>query len=123
MEKRVVQSFDVFDTLIGRLHKDPKSIFEIVERDFPFPEFKQHRMGAESSSDGTLESTYRKFCEITGLSKEEAEKLKEFEVKTELDQVFPILANLVKVNHQDILVSDSYYGRSDSTKDFTKSWI
>lgn len=104
-----VNSFDVFDTLIGRLHSDPQSIFELVERNYPFPNFKQLRIAAEKSSNGTLEDIYHQFMSMANVSEEKAQDIKEFELSTELSQIFPILENIKKIKNGDILVSDSYY--------------
>jgi predicted HAD superfamily hydrolase len=106
---KCVNSFDVFDTLIGRLHADPQSIFELVERNYPFPNFKQLRITAERASNGTLEDIYNQFRSMAKVGAEKAQDIKEFELSTELSQIFPILGNIKKIKNGDILVSDSYY--------------
>jgi len=50
------------------------------------------------------------------LSFEEAQRLKEFEVTTEIDTVFPIMSNLSKVQDGDILVSDTYYNNEELSR-------
>lgn len=109
MDREIVRSFDVFDTLIGRLHTHPQSTFELVEKKFPFPNFIILRMQAEQNSKGTLDEIYERFGEMTGLRKEELEKLKQFELETEFSQIFPILKNIQNVREGDILISDTYY--------------
>lgn len=109
MDKIIVHSYDIFDTILSRLHVDPKSIFALVEHHYPYPDFKKIRILAEQTSNGTLDDIYRRFCEITQISQEEAEKIKEFEIKTELEQVFPIIQNMDKIRDGDILISDTYY--------------
>lgn len=39
--KQNVNSFDVFDTLIARNVKYPIDIFDIIEKTYPFPNFKK----------------------------------------------------------------------------------
>ncbi len=102
-------SFDLFDTLIGRLHYHPDSIFYQVQDRYPFPGFVLFRTLAESQSDKTLPDIYRHFQKLTGISKNEALALKEFEFQTELSQVFPITENLNLVRDGDLIVSDTYY--------------
>jgi hypothetical protein len=102
-------SFDLFDTLIGRLHCHPDSIFYQVQNNFPYPGFVLFRTLAESQSNGTLRDIYRKFQALTGASDEEARALQDFEFQTELNQIFPIRENLTQVQHGDLIVSDTYY--------------
>lgn len=104
-----IQSFDIFDTLVGRLNCTPDSIFQIVEKNYPFPNFKYLRKLAEQQSDGTLDDTYRKFQKLSNLSDQQILNLKTFEFQTELSEVFPITENVRLVNDGDILVSDTYY--------------
>jgi len=111
--KTQVHSFDVFDTLLGRLHKDPLSVFRLVETRYPFPGFTKLRISAAMASDGTLEDTYRKFMIMNKLSLEETAKLKAFEIETEISNVFPIVANLSKVQDGDLLISDTYYNNEE----------
>jgi predicted HAD superfamily hydrolase len=107
--KKTVHSFDVFDTLVGRVHKDPTSVFYLVESRYPFPGFSSKRIQAEYNSNGTLNDIYRSFVSLTGISEIEAQKLREFEIETELSNVFPIMCNISRVQDGDILVSDTYY--------------
>lgn len=109
MEKQNVNSFDVFDTILGRLHTDSQSIFDIVEKGYPFPNFKNMRIYAEMHANGTLDGIYDCFQKIAQISKDEADKIKEFEITTELSQVYPIVKNIKMINDGDIIVSDSYY--------------
>lgn len=106
MRKKKVQSFDVFDTLLCRLHKDPKCIFSIIEKTYPYPGFYHLRVEAEQRSNRTIEDIYKQMIAMTGMSPEEAEKLRAFELATELQNMFPIPCNLSLVRNGDILVSD-----------------
>lgn len=102
-------SFDLFDTLIGRLHYYPDSIFYQVQNRYPFPGFVFFRMLAEFQSDKTLPDIYRHFQRLTKISESEAAALKDFEFQMELTQIFPIMENLNFVNDGDLIVSDTYY--------------
>lgn len=102
-------SFDLFDTLLGRLHYHPDSIFYQVQNRFPFPGFVFFRMLAESQSDKTLTDIYRHFQRLTGITDSVAHALKEFEFQMELGQIFPIMENLNLVKDGDLIVSDTYY--------------
>lgn len=108
MNRKIVRSFDLFDTLVGRLHKDPLSIFQFIEENFPFPNFMKLRRHAELITPGNLDDIYRTFQKIANVSDEVRDKLKTFEIDTELNQVFPILKNLKKVSDGDIIISDTY---------------
>jgi hypothetical protein len=115
-EKKTVRSFDVFDTLVGRLHKDPKSIFYLVEMKYPLPGFFNVRVEAERRSDGTLDDIFRQIIALSGISFQEAEKLRRFEFETELASVFPIACNISQVKDNDILVTDTYYNKEEIQK-------
>jgi ketosteroid isomerase-like protein len=104
-----VRSFDLFDTLLGRFHYRPESVFDLVQNNFPFPGFTFFRMAAAFQSDQTLPDIYRHFQRLTGISDEECAALQKFEFETELAHVFPILENLHLVRGGDLIVSDTYY--------------
>ncbi len=104
-----MRSFDLFDTLLGRFHYKPESIFELVEERFPFPGFVLFRLAAELRSDGTLADIYRKLGELIDISKEELARLMDCEFASEQEQIFPIVENLGLVQEGDLIVSDTYY--------------
>jgi hypothetical protein len=103
------RSFDLFDTLLGRLYYHPTSIFELVEKQSQLPGFMYFRMTAEHQSDRTLPDIYQKFQELTGISKEQSQALMQMEFEIELSQVYPIVENLNLVNEGDLIVSDTNY--------------
>src|SRR3990167_3642924 len=111
-----VRSFDLFDTLLGRLHHRPDSIFHLVERNLPFPGFVFFRTAAEYQSDRTLPDIYRHFQQLTEITDEQAAILMQFELETELSQVFPIVENLAQVKDGDLIVSDTYYDEDQIRK-------
>lgn len=107
-------SFDVFDTLIARKCKYPHDIFEIIELNFPYPNFKKYRMKAEEHSynilniNNNIDHIYSSFAIITKESIDLIEKLKEYEIQTEYEYSIPIISNINKIKENDIYVSDMY---------------
>lgn len=104
-----VRSFDLFDTLIGRLHYSPESTFALVEKRFPYPGFSFFRMAAERKSNHTLPDIYRVLQKLTGISDQVATNIMECELEMEKGQIFPILENIALVQEGDLVVSDTYY--------------
>jgi hypothetical protein len=111
--RKSVHSFDCFDTLVGRLHKDPHSTFRIVEKKFPFPGFAALRIKAATLSNETLDDIYRKMGQLKKISPKKLHQLRAFEFKTELENIFPIKQNLSRVRTGDIIVSDTYYSSKE----------
>lgn len=107
----MTRSFDLFDTLLGRLHYRPSSIFDRIEKNFPYPGFVFLRMAAEYKSDRTLPDIYRQFQRLAEITDEQTSALMQFELNTELSQVFPIEENLSLVQDGDLIVSDTYYDK------------
>lgn len=105
-----VNSFDVFDTLLGRKCFLPEGIFEEVESISGFPKFKEKRMEAERiSQPKNIVSIYEQFKLVTGCNADTANSLMELELDRELANTFPINCNIQKVQDGDILVSDSHF--------------
>ncbi len=108
-----VRSFDVFDTLVARIHKDPTSVFDLVENGFPFPNFKKLRMEAEAQCRGSLDQIYQKFMELTGIDEGTAQSLRAYEFNCEKQNLFAIQKNISKVRDGDILITDTYYTKEE----------
>lgn len=105
----LVNSFDIFDTIVTRNVLNPTDIYDIIEREYPFPKFKEYRILAESKNGQTLDSIYNEFKIISGIEDSEIEKLKEFEIQTEINNLFLIRSNYNLIRDNDILVSDMYF--------------
>jgi predicted HAD superfamily hydrolase len=106
---KTVSSFDIFDTLLARTVINPIDIFDIVERTFPYNNFKQLRIDAQNRSKPTIEDIYLQFKLLTGESDEQIKRLRTFELKkTEMENTIPIMSNILKINNGDIFVSDMY---------------
>jgi hypothetical protein len=54
-----VQSFDMWDTLVGRMVNNPHDVFYIMKTEYSMPSnFVNDRINAERNSDGTFDSIY-----------------------------------------------------------------
>jgi hypothetical protein len=104
-----VNSFDVFDTLLARKVLQPPDIFNIIERDYPFPNFYNYRCIAQNNSNGTFDDIYTKFREIFNIDPDTIEQLKEYEIQTEIKYSYLIKSNCDRVKENDILISDMYF--------------
>ena len=56
-----VNSFDIFDTLLARTVENPTDIFDIVEKTYSYPNFKNIRIQSQNQSNHTIESIYHNF--------------------------------------------------------------
>jgi hypothetical protein len=94
-----MKSWDCFDTLIGRLYFNPKSIFYIVANKINDQSFVAKRIDAEKrSTKKTYEDIY---SYLPGYDPN-------VELDTELEYSFPIRHNFDAVSDGDIIVSDMY---------------
>ena len=91
-----MNSFDIFDTLIGRNYFYIDSIFREMEDEHDvYPNFTSLRRKAEFEAETkTLDGIYKKFIEITGVDESTAEKLKNMEINLEYSRTFPIMTLL-----------------------------
>ena len=97
-------SYDVFDTLIGRLCYEGKNIFEIIEKNENIESFKENRIKFESQTKD-FDKTY---CLLEKHYGKNMKEIKELELKLELEMSFPIVKYLSNVTETDILISDMY---------------
>ena len=105
-----VRSFDCFDTLVGRLHGEPNSIFQAMERSIPYPGFTELRRQAEAEAqEKSLNGIYAELQKRLGLTDERRDELRAMEFQEELKNVFPICRNLHLVQDGDLVVTDSYF--------------
>jgi hypothetical protein len=111
-----VNSFDIFDTLLARSVQNPTDIYRFVEINFPYTNFAKLRHEAHIISNNTIDDIYRKFKVLTGESDDMINKLREFEIETEMKNTIPIRSNISKIQDGDILVSDMYLTHSDITR-------
>lgn len=99
-----MNSYDIFDTLIGRLCYHGKDIFSIIETEKNLQGFSDRRITFESQTknfDKTyllLEKHYNK----------NMQDIKQLELELEQELSFPIVKYLNKVSENDLLISDMY---------------
>jgi hypothetical protein len=91
-------SWDCFDTLIARKYVYPYTIFDEVGKRLKIPNFKQMRIEAEKTSNGTYDDIYNR---LPGIDKT-------VELEVEKEHLFPIAENMSNVKDGDIIVSDMY---------------
>ena len=102
------RSFDLFDTIIARKRITPDSIFDIIEPEFPFVNFKHYRIRAGNMTAGTIYDIYNTFKELTQCTDDIISKLIRFEIETEINNCYLIRPNYNQVSDGDIIVSDMY---------------
>lgn len=98
-----MNSWDCFDTLIGRKYFDPKSIFHVVANKINDPSFVSKRIKAEKKSK---KKTYQDI--YNHLPKYDPN----IELEAELEYSFPIKCNFDSIQDGDIIVSDMYLNES-----------
>ena len=101
-------SYDVFDTLIGRLCYKGTEVFEIIEKNKKIENFKNNRILSEKSSK-TLDEIYNK---LQNTYKDiDINEIKNYELFLEKELSFPINKYLNSVKNNDLLVSDMYLSK------------
>ena len=103
-ESNSMNSWDCFDTIIGRNFYTPVSIFKIISNKINDPTFTEKRIKAEQLSK------YKTYQDIY-------EYLPEYDPFLELDiekkYSFPILENFNRVQDGDIIISDMYFSSEE----------
>lgn len=112
MPKKIVRSWDVFDTLISRRCVHPQGIFDLMGVTFG-ADFTSVRVDAEiaaraSKQEISLADIYDKLQTANGWSATKRQCALENEIRTEYKNVIPITENLSRVRDGDIIISDMY---------------
>ena len=101
-----MNSFDLFDTLIGRKCGTASNLFEIMAGKLEDPGFVEKRRSAERVlQDKHIEYTLEDIYEVYG-----RKDLAKAEWQLELENVFPIAQTVRLLRSTDIIVSDMYLG-------------
>jgi hypothetical protein len=111
MEKETVFSYDIFDTLLTRDVSTPTDLFKIIEEEFPYPDFFNMRIRAQQLSNQTFDNIYEVFQHLTNEQTTVIEKLKEYEIQTEMKHTIPIVSTITEMannSYPNILISDMY---------------
>uniref|UniRef100_A0A6C0BA37 Methyltransferase FkbM domain-containing protein n=1 Tax=viral metagenome TaxID=1070528 RepID=A0A6C0BA37_9ZZZZ len=106
-----MNSFDVFDTIIGRLCYKGTKIFDIIEKITGIQKFSIIRQKCEREG---IDNIYSQIHTI--YPNIDIESLKKLELQLEYDFSFPIWKYLNKINSNDILISDMYLSKEDIYK-------
>ncbi len=104
-----VQSWDFVDVLVAYKHGTEDKTFEIIEETFPFKNFKNLRIKAQSQNSLSLDDIYERFQTLTNIDLSLLEKLKAYEIQIQAQQLFAIQENIQKLNDGDIVVNTSVY--------------
>lgn len=112
----MINSFDIFDTLIARLCYEPNIIFEIIQNKYNLTNFVNLRKKYEFETKN-FEKTYDKLKEHYNI---DINVIKEYEIFLEYDLSIPINENINKICKDDILVSDMYLSNNIISKMLNK---
>ena len=109
----MLNTWDIFDTLIARRCISPINVFKIMEQATQMTGLTDARIAAESNlinrgENYTLDDIYNELNNISELTKSSCQILKEIECQVEIEQAIPITENILKVKSGDILISDMY---------------
>ena len=115
MTKRLVRSWDVFDTLISRKCGEPQKIFSLMGAVLG-DGFTSARVKAESTARAlgqeiTINDIYDELQRDMGWTAQDRQRALNLELSTEFENVIPITENMARVRDGDIAVSDMYLPR------------
>ncbi len=115
MTRRIVRSWDVFDTLIARRCGHHEGIFDlmgaVLGADFKSARVKAELAARKSAGEITLQDIYTELGVALCWSEDIRQRALELELRTEFENVVPIMENLARVQEGDIAVSDMYLSR------------
>jgi predicted HAD superfamily hydrolase len=108
----MVNSWDVFDTLVSRFFVDPIDALRLVEQRAQEPDFVKRRLQAQADLDRVgapyvVYDIYRRMI-ANGMEKTRALSLLSLELAIERELLFPIRAIVEMVEPGDIILSDMY---------------
>ncbi|MCX7901677.1 MAG: FkbM family methyltransferase [Burkholderiaceae bacterium] len=109
--RRLLRTFDVFDTLIARHCIRPEQLFVEMERRSGLGGFAQARFDAEREVEGAeygLADIYAALARRLALSSERADELLRLELQLERENVVPVRDNLQQLDGDCVLVTDTY---------------
>lgn len=107
LTKKVVNSFDFFDTLAHRYYFSENSILEIIANTINDKNFITHRKKIEFETvENSLEQIYKNM-------EPKYTNLKNLEQELEKKYLFLNKLNFNKVKQNDIIISDTYYSENE----------
>lgn len=111
LTKKVVNSFDFFDTLVHRFYISENSIIEIIAQKYNLPNFINIRKSAEMQTEGTLNDIYNNIYLLHPKWKEL--NLENIEFQLEKQHLIPNYRMINKINSlkNTIVISDTFYSK------------
>jgi hypothetical protein len=111
-QRPMVNSWDVFDTLISRFFVDPIDALRLVGQRAEEPEFLKLRLQGQADLDRVgkpyvIHDIYRQMI-ANGMEKTRALALLSLELAVEQEVLFPIRAIVEMVEPGDVIISDMY---------------
>lgn len=106
-------SFDIFDTLMGRLCFSGTNIFKIIEKKYNIKDFALIRQKCETKGIDVIYEGIKKHYSDLDI---DWDRIKNYELELEYDLSFPINKYLEMIGPDDILVSDMYLEEPDIRK-------
>ena len=122
IEKYEIVSFDLFDTLIMRKILEPADIFRLVEQKvnellsitIPFMSLRQQAASLCQEDYPDIDSIYRKFIQISGLSERITNQIKNIEIQTEIavcvprKEIVELFKRTYEAGKEVYIISDMY---------------
>lgn len=108
----MIRSYDIFDTLIGRLCYNGHDIFSIIENIENIENFRTNRIKFENDTKD-FNKTYSL---LEAYYKINMNDIKQLELDLEYELSFPIVKYLNDVRKDDILISDMYLNENQIRK-------
>jgi hypothetical protein len=102
-----MNSFDVFDTLVGRRYITIDPILQAMERESGIVNFAEARKLVDTGGR-SFDQIYDALVSQGVLSQQQRKRMQRLEITLELLNAIPIQRNLDRVNHGDLLISDTY---------------
>lgn len=132
-----VVSFDIFDTLLLRPCTFPTDMFKIVAKRIEdggtyceirrIAEYYARKKKPFYHDDITIDDIYKEYMELTGISNNEAQKIKECEIQVEMEYLYPrysvkeLYDAAITAGKKVIICSDMYLSKEVLEKILTKN--
>jgi hypothetical protein len=107
---KVVNSFDIYDTILARNVINNLDIFQIIEDKYNILNFKNLRIHSEKINGLSLDTIYNEYIKLDPTI--DIEYLQNIEIKTEIEYSYLIIPIYNLIKDGDILISDMYFNTS-----------
>ena len=107
---KVVNSFDIYDTILARNVINNLDIFQIIEEKYNILNFKNLRIQSEQINGLSLDTIYNEYIKLDPTI--DIEYLQNIEIKTEIEYSYLIIPIYNLIKDGDILISDMYFNTS-----------